>query len=212
MFYSPQATVIVATNYCTVLHCTVLYCTVLYCTVLYCTVLYCTVLYCTVLHCTALYCTALYCTALYCTVQARVTVATNYWANKAACDILFPVLKPGARVVNMSSSCGTVLYCVVLYFTVLYCTVLYCTVLYCTVLYCTVLYCTVLYCTVLYCTVHTGFLGHIGKSGDAAKAASLKSILASESLSREQLDKLMENFVETAEVSVTVCHSDTVTQ
>ena len=38
--------------------------------------------------------------------QARVTLATNYWANKRACEILFPILNPGARVVNMSSSCG----------------------------------------------------------------------------------------------------------
>jgi len=38
--------------------------------------------------------------------QAKVTLATNYWANKRTCEILFPVLKPGARVVNMSSSCG----------------------------------------------------------------------------------------------------------
>jgi len=82
-------------------------------------------------------------------VQAKVTVATNYWANKAACDILFPILKPGARVVNMSSSAG--------------------------------------------------FLGHIGKTGDAAKAESLKAKLASETLTREELDGLMDNFVETAE-------------
>merc|ERR1712106_679139 len=38
--------------------------------------------------------------------QATTTLATNYWANKRACEILFPVLKPGARVVNMSSSAG----------------------------------------------------------------------------------------------------------
>merc|ERR1711872_285753 len=38
--------------------------------------------------------------------QAKVTLETNYWANKRTCEILFPVLKPGARVVNMSSSCG----------------------------------------------------------------------------------------------------------
>jgi len=38
--------------------------------------------------------------------QATVTLATNYWANKTACEILFPILKPGARVVNMSSSAG----------------------------------------------------------------------------------------------------------
>ena len=34
------------------------------------------------------------------------TLATNYWANKRACDILFPILNPGARVVNMTSSVG----------------------------------------------------------------------------------------------------------
>merc|ERR1712029_819343 len=38
--------------------------------------------------------------------QAKVTLETNYWANKRTCEILFPVLKPGARVVNMSSSAG----------------------------------------------------------------------------------------------------------
>jgi len=38
--------------------------------------------------------------------QARITLATNYWDNGKACDILFPVLKPGARVVNMSSCEG----------------------------------------------------------------------------------------------------------
>lgn len=38
--------------------------------------------------------------------QAKVTVRTNYWGTKEVCDILFPILKPGARVVNMSSSCG----------------------------------------------------------------------------------------------------------
>ena len=36
--------------------------------------------------------------------QATVTLATNYWANKRACEILFPILNAGARVVNMSSS------------------------------------------------------------------------------------------------------------
>eukprot|EP00092_Neocalanus_flemingeri_P024515 GFUD01026587.1.p1 GENE.GFUD01026587.1~~GFUD01026587.1.p1 ORF type:complete len:296 (-),score=75.50 GFUD01026587.1:20-886(-) len=38
--------------------------------------------------------------------QATLTLATNYWDNKKACEILFPILKPGARVVNMSSSAG----------------------------------------------------------------------------------------------------------
>jgi len=82
-------------------------------------------------------------------VQAKVTLATNYWANKEVCDILFPILKPGARVVNMSSSAG--------------------------------------------------FLGHIGRSGDPGAAASLKATLASPELSRDTLDKLMTNFVETAQ-------------
>ena len=34
------------------------------------------------------------------------TLKTNYWANKRACDILFPILNPGARVVNITSSVG----------------------------------------------------------------------------------------------------------
>eukprot|EP00092_Neocalanus_flemingeri_P028219 GFUD01030644.1.p1 GENE.GFUD01030644.1~~GFUD01030644.1.p1 ORF type:complete len:287 (+),score=80.51 GFUD01030644.1:89-949(+) len=38
--------------------------------------------------------------------QATITLATNYWDNKKACEILFPILKQGARVVNMSSSAG----------------------------------------------------------------------------------------------------------
>jgi len=84
-------------------------------------------------------------------VQARVTLDTNYWANKRACEILFPILNPGARVVNMSSSCG--------------------------------------------------FLGHLvgERCGDKAKAEQLKATLASQDLSVETLDRLMRNFVETAE-------------
>jgi len=39
-------------------------------------------------------------------VQAKVTLQTNYWDNKRACEILFPLLNPGARVVNVSSSVG----------------------------------------------------------------------------------------------------------
>jgi carbonyl reductase 1 len=39
-------------------------------------------------------------------VQATVTLKTNYWDTKEACEILFPILKPGARVVNVSSSAG----------------------------------------------------------------------------------------------------------
>jgi len=39
-------------------------------------------------------------------VQATVTLKTNYWNTKRACNILFPILKPGARVVNVSSSEG----------------------------------------------------------------------------------------------------------
>ena len=33
-------------------------------------------------------------------------MATNYWASKNVCDFLFPLLKDGARVVNVSSSAG----------------------------------------------------------------------------------------------------------
>lgn len=38
--------------------------------------------------------------------QARLTLKTNYWDTKTACEILFPLLRPGARVVNLSSSLG----------------------------------------------------------------------------------------------------------
>ena len=38
--------------------------------------------------------------------QARVTVDNNYYGTKRVCDILFPVLKAGSRVVNLSSSLG----------------------------------------------------------------------------------------------------------
>ena len=39
-------------------------------------------------------------------VQAEVTVKANYFGTKQTCETLFPILKPGARVVNVSSSCG----------------------------------------------------------------------------------------------------------
>ena len=42
-------------------------------------------------------------------VQAKVTIQTNYFGTKQTCDILFPILKPGARVVNVSSSAGFLL-------------------------------------------------------------------------------------------------------
>lgn len=39
-------------------------------------------------------------------VQAAETVRVNYFALRAVCDALFPLLRPGARVVNVSSSAG----------------------------------------------------------------------------------------------------------
>ena len=39
-------------------------------------------------------------------VQAEVTVTTNYFGTLNVCNILFPILRPGARVVHLSSSCG----------------------------------------------------------------------------------------------------------
>ena len=41
--------------------------------------------------------------------QAKVTVATNYFSVKNTCDQLFPLLRSGARVVNVSSICGFLL-------------------------------------------------------------------------------------------------------
>ena len=39
-------------------------------------------------------------------VQAKKTIMTNYHGTKMVCDLLFPILRPGARVVNVSSSMG----------------------------------------------------------------------------------------------------------
>jgi len=38
--------------------------------------------------------------------QAEVTLRTNYFNTKATCELLFPLLRSGARVVNLSSSAG----------------------------------------------------------------------------------------------------------
>ena len=38
--------------------------------------------------------------------QAEVTLRTNYFNTKTVCDHMFPLLRSGARVVNVSSSCG----------------------------------------------------------------------------------------------------------
>ena len=39
-------------------------------------------------------------------VQAKVTIATNYFSVQDCCNQLFPLLRNGARVVNVSSSAG----------------------------------------------------------------------------------------------------------
>ncbi|XP_065208818.1 carbonyl reductase [NADPH] 3-like [Planococcus citri] len=39
-------------------------------------------------------------------VQAEETIRVNYIATRNVCDILFPILRPHARVVNVSSSAG----------------------------------------------------------------------------------------------------------
>jgi len=39
-------------------------------------------------------------------VQAEETTRVNYFSLKKVCDALYPLLLPGARVVNVSSSCG----------------------------------------------------------------------------------------------------------
>ena len=38
--------------------------------------------------------------------QAENTVRINYFGTLNVCRELFPLLRPGARVVNVSSSCG----------------------------------------------------------------------------------------------------------
>ena len=39
-------------------------------------------------------------------IQAEVNVKTNFYGVKNTCDLLFPILKNGARVVNLASSSG----------------------------------------------------------------------------------------------------------
>ncbi len=38
--------------------------------------------------------------------QAERTLAVNYFGTRRACAVLFPLLRPGARVANMSSLAG----------------------------------------------------------------------------------------------------------
>lgn len=38
--------------------------------------------------------------------QARETLRVNYFATRELCDTLFPLLRPHARVVNLSSAAG----------------------------------------------------------------------------------------------------------
>ena len=42
-------------------------------------------------------------------VLAKVTIGTNYFGTKEVCNTLFPILKQGARVVNVSSAAGFLL-------------------------------------------------------------------------------------------------------
>ena len=42
-------------------------------------------------------------------IHAQMTIKTNYFGTKQTCEILFPILKPGARVVNVSSCMGFLL-------------------------------------------------------------------------------------------------------
>ena len=51
-----------------------------------------------------------------------------------------------------------------------------------------------------------GFLGHIGRGGDSEAATALRAELAAEDLTRDRLDALMRQFVETAEAGTHVAH------
>lgn len=42
---------------------------------------------------------------------AKETLGVNYFATASVCEILFPILKPGARVVNVGSSAGMLMLC-----------------------------------------------------------------------------------------------------
>jgi len=106
--------------------------------------------------------------------QAKATMETNYWATKKVCETLFPLLRDGARVVNVSSSAGFLgnlgLQTDDMMVDV---------------------------------SAHTGNEGEkwtmVGiHTNDKVKGEEIKKTLASEDLSMETLDKLMKNFEETA--------------
>jgi len=80
-------------------------------------------------------------------VQAKNTLRTNYWGTKEVLQHLIPILKTGARVVNLSSNCG--------------------------------------------------FLGKLDKCSNKEKGKLLKEKLGSETLTIEELDSLMNNYVNT---------------
>jgi len=106
--------------------------------------------------------------------QAKETMETNYWASKNVCDILFPLLKNGARVVNISSSAGFLGHLGVQTDDMK-----------------------------VDVSAHTGNEGEkwamVGvHTADKVKGEEIKKTLASEDLSIETLDKLMKNFQETA--------------
>ena len=42
-------------------------------------------------------------------VQAKETIRVNYFGTRKVCDALFPILRPHARVVNLSSILGHLL-------------------------------------------------------------------------------------------------------
>jgi len=80
-------------------------------------------------------------------VQARTTLRTNYLGTKEMLENFLPILKPGARVVNLSSSCG--------------------------------------------------FLGKLDNCVNKEKGKIIKDKLASDALTIEDLDALMQNYVDT---------------
>ncbi len=76
--------------------------------------------------------------------HAQKTISTNYFGLSRVCTLLFPLLRPHARVVNLTS-----------------------------------------------------MLGHLSRiDGKDDAAANLRAKLASEDLIKEELDNLMQNFVE----------------
>jgi len=101
-------------------------------------------------------------------LQAKETIRVNYFGTRSVCEELFPLLRPGARVVNVSSSSGGFPKLGYRYWV------------------------TLINCTTKYICL----LGHLSAiHGQEPQASTLREQFCNPSLTLTQLDELMNSFV-----------------